>query len=421
VHLSVPFGVPGEEAIVEVTKGGRQARGRLVELVRKSPEVLPVRCHHFGRCGGCQWQHLVPELQRRLKTRLVKDYLKEHAEVRRDVVADTLGGDTWRYRNVIRVEFAERGGEIILGYHGAGSARILDITECPVQHPANQLMLQAARDAVSDLHLPIYNRATGTGGVRGILGLTSFATGEALLTVSTTMPLPDPTQMVHALIGRVPGLAGILHTIQPAPALDLLGRRLRLLWGRDHVEEEIAGFRLRVRPATEMPANPKAMTVLVDAVTRAADMRPGDVAVDLNADTPVLTLALAQTGAGATGVVGDRRAVEDAWQAAKENGVPNALFTVRPAPHVLAALSQRRRPDVVVASARGPGLQTAMIDAVSAARIPRVVYIARSVAACARDLVAWRRARYAPALVQPVDLLPHTSHVHLVVALRPTG
>jgi tRNA/tmRNA/rRNA uracil-C5-methylase (TrmA/RlmC/RlmD family) len=62
-----------------------------------------------------------------------------------------------------------------------------------------------------------------------------------------------------------------------------------------------------------------------------------------------------------------------------------------------------------------------MIDAVSAARIPRVVYIARSVAACARDLVAWRRARYAPALVQPVDLLPHTSHVHLVVALRPTG
>lgn len=418
VHLSVPFGVLGEDAVVEVTKGGRRAEGRLIALLRKSPEILPARCHHFGRCGGCQWQHVVLELQRRLKTRLVKDYLKDHAAVRRDLVADTLGGDAWGYRNVIRVEYAERGGEIVLGYHAARSPRVLDIAQCPVQHPTNERLIQAARDAISDLRLPICNRETGTGGVRGVLGLTSFATGQALLAVSTTAPLPDPTAVVHALIDKVPGLVGILNVIQPASSPDLLGPRLRLLWGRDHVDEEIAGFLLRVRPSTEMPANPRAMSVLVDAVGRAADMRPGAVAVDLHAHTPLLTMALARAGDGATGVVRGRQAVEDAWHAAKWNGVANALFTTRDGAGALTAAAGRRRPDVVVVSARGQGLDPDTIAAVAAAGVSRVVYMARSLAACARDLVAWQRAGYATALVQPVDLLPQTSHVHLVAALR---
>jgi len=421
VRLSVPFGVPGEEAVVEVTKGGRRADGRLVALLRKSPDVRPARCAHFGRCGGCQWQHLVPEAQRRLKTRLVKDYLKEHADLRRDLVADTLGGEPWAYRNVMRVAFAERGGEVILGYHGAASSRVLDIVHCPVQHPVNEDVLRVAKDAIGALRLPIYDRASGAGLVRGLVGTASFATGEGLLTLSTTAPIPDPTAAVRAFMDRVPGLVGLLNCVQPGPSPDLLGPRLRLLWGRGYLEEQVAGFRVRVRPTTEMPANPRSMDLLVGAIVRAADVRAGDTALDLVAQTPVVALALAQACDGVTGVVPGRRAVADAWDAARANGIPNALFTVRAPLDVLAALAARRRPDVVVATAEGPGVDGSIIAAVAAAGVPRVVYVARALGTCARDLVAWRRAGYEPVLIQPVDLLPHTSHVHTVAALRRTG
>ncbi|MDR7544401.1 MAG: 23S rRNA (uracil(1939)-C(5))-methyltransferase RlmD [Armatimonadota bacterium] len=421
VRLSVPFGVPGEEAVVEVTKGGRRADGRLVALLRKSPDVHPARCVHFGRCGGCQWQHLALEAQRRLKTRLVKDYLKEHANLRRDLVADTLGGEAWAYRNVMRVVFAERGGEVVLGYHGSGSSRVLDIVQCPVQHPLNEVALRVAKEAVCGLRLSIYDRARATGLVRGIVGIVSFTTGEGLLTLSTTAPLPDPTGAVRAFIDRVPGLVGILNCVQPGPSPDLLGPRLRLLWGRDHLEEQIRGFRVRVRPTTEMPANPRAMDLLIEAIVRAAEVRAGDVALDLAAQTPVVALALAQTCEGVTGVVSGRRAAADAWDAARANGVPNALFTVRDPPDVLAAIAARRQPDVVVVTAEGPGVAGPMIGAVAAAGVPRVVYVARALGTCARDLVAWRRAGYEAVLIQPVDLLPQTSHVHIVAALRRAG
>jgi 23S rRNA (uracil1939-C5)-methyltransferase len=417
VHLSVPFGVPGEEAVVEVTKGGRQAEARLVALLRKSPDVVAPRCRHFGRCGGCQWQHLIPELQRHLITRMVKDYLKDHADLRRDLVADASGGEPWAYRNALRVIFAERGRELVLGYHVAGASRVLDITECPVQHPTNEAVLRAARDAVRGLALPIYDRAAGSGLVRGAAGLVSFASAEALLTFSSIAPLPDPTALVHVLLDKVPGLVGILNTVQPKPSAELFGSRLRLLWGRDHVEDEIAGLRVRLRPTTELPANPRAMALLIDAIVRAADLRAGETALDLDAQTPLATLALARTGDAATGVAPHHRSVGDAWDAAGWNGVTNAMFSTRDPLAVLAALAARRRPDVVVVAARGPGLAPATLAAVVSAGVPRVAYVARSLPACAADLVAWRRAGYAVALVQPVALLPQTSRVHLVAAL----
>jgi 23S rRNA (uracil1939-C5)-methyltransferase len=418
VRLSVPFGVPGEEAVVQVTKGGRRAEARIVALLRKSAGVTPPRCPHFGVCGGCQWQHVTLDLQRRLKTRLVRDYLKEHADVRRDLVGEAVGAGGWAYRNTIRVTFGMKAGAVLAGFHAAGGTRLLDIAACPVQHATNEAVLRAARDAVAALGLPVYDRARGAGLVRGALGLVSFATGEALLVLSTTAPLPDPTALVHALIDRVNGLAGILSTVQPRPTGELLGPRLRLLWGRDHVIDEPAGFRMRLRPTTDMPANPEGMDVLLRAVLRAAAVTKTETALDLTAGTPLVALALAGDADGVTGAAPTRRAVEDAWDAARWNGVTNAVFTTRPALDVLAALATRRRPEVVVVTGAGAPLAGGIVAGIAGAGVPRVVYIGRTLSTCAADLVAWRRAGYEVTAVQPVDLLPQTSHVHLVAALR---
>lgn len=418
VLLAVPFGVPGEEAVVEVTKGGRRAQGRLVALLRKSSSTVVARCPHFGRCGGCQWQHLVPEAQRRLKTALVKDFLKEHAGVHRDIVRETVGGEAWAYRSTLRAAFAERDGVAVAGFRAIASDRVMDISQCPVQHPANEAILRAVRGALRALRLPVYDRTSGAGLMRGVVGLASFATGEALLTLSVAKPIRDTAPLVHALIGRVPGLVGILSTVQPGPAPELLGPRLRLLWGRDGIVEEVAGLRVLLRPAAETPPNPSAVPLLLDAVRQAAALQSTQTALDLTAATPLPALALARDAALVVGVTPDRQAMADAWKAAEWNGVANAVFYARSPLRVLARMAVRSRPDAVVVTARGPGLDDATIHAVASARIPRVVYLARSLATCAGDLARWGRAGYKAVAVQPVDMLPQTGHVHLVVTLR---
>ncbi|MDR7482165.1 MAG: 23S rRNA (uracil(1939)-C(5))-methyltransferase RlmD [Armatimonadota bacterium] len=417
--VSVPFGVPGEDALVEVTRGGRRAEGRLVALLRKSADVTPARCQHFGRCGGCQWQHLIPDAQRRLKTRLVRDFLKEHAGLRRDLVAETVGGEAWAYRSVLRATVATREGRAVVGFHTAGGTRVVDVAACPVQHPANEAILHAVRRAVRGLRWPPYDRTTGQGLVRGVLGLAAFATGEALLVVSTARALPDPTALVHALIDRVPGLVGILHTIQPAPTLELLGKRVRLLWGRAYIEDEVAGYRLRLRSDGDLPPNPGALRLLLDAIVRLAAPGPRDAVLDLHASTPLPALALAGQAQVATGLVPGRRLLEDYRAAAASNGVPNAVFVAGDPVRYLARLTARgRTPQVVLAESRGVGLEPALVAAVAGCGVPRVVSVTRSLAACAHDLAAWQRAGYRVEHLQPVDLLPHTSHVHVVASLH---
>lgn len=418
--IAVPFGIPGEDAVVEITEGGRRARGRLVVVRRKSAHSVEARCRHFGRCGGCQWQHISLEAQRIMKTGLVRDYLKEHAGVRRDLVRPALGGGPWAYRSTMRAVFSKRDGAIVAGFQASGGERVIDVAACPVQHPANEAVLAASREAVRSLGMEAYDRDAGAGLVRGVLGLASFSTGEALLILSSAAPLPDRTAVVRALLDRVPGLVGILSTVvRPPGAADLLGPRQRLLWGRESVTDEIAGFHLRLRPATGMPANTPAMSHLVEAVLSAACLRPGEGAVDMAARSPLLTLALAGRAETAVGVAPDRRAAGDARDASERNGVANVVFSARDGASVVAGLvARRRRPAVAVLTAEGPGLEGWAIEAVASAAIPRLVYVARSLSTCARDLMRLRQAGYSVRSVQPIDLLPHTSHVHLVVGLR---
>jgi 23S rRNA (uracil1939-C5)-methyltransferase len=228
--------------------------------------------------------------------------------------------------------------------------------------------------------------------------------------------------VVRALLDRVPGLAGILHTVQPHPTLELLGPRLRLLWGRDHVEDEIAGFRVRVRPTSELPPSPAAAAVLVAAVKRAAALRRDETAVDLSATHPLFVLAMAQEAESCTGVTPTRRGIGDARDAAATNGITNATFFARNPLGVLRrAVARGRRPAAVVVTAQGQGLAPQAIGAIAAAGVPRVVYMARSLAVCARDLRKWEDAGYRLAGVSPIDLLPQTSHILCVAALRHAG
>ncbi len=418
VMLAVPFGVPGEEALVEVTRGGRRAQGRLVALLRKSASTVVARCPHFGRCGGCQWQHIVPEAQRRLKTTMVRDFLKEHAGVRRDLVRDATGADAWAYRSTMRAAFARRDGTAVVGFRAASSERVIDISRCPVQHPANEAILHAARGAVRALRLPVYDDGGGAGLVRGVVGLASFATGEALLVLSLARSLADAAPLVRALIDRVPGLAGILATVRPGPGPELLGPRLRLLWGRDSIADEIGGFKVALRPQAEVWPNPSAVPLLLDAIRQAAALGPGQTALDLAAATPLVVLALSRDAAQVIGVAPGRQAMADAWRAAEWNGVANAVFYARSPLRVLERMAARTRPDAVVATARGPGLDAEVFEAVAAAGVPRVAYLSRSLATCAGDIIRWGRAGYQTVAVQPVDVLPQTGHVYLAVTLR---
>lgn len=124
-RIFVPFTLPGEE--VTVMREGDRAT--LVEILTPAADRQPPFCPHYGVCGGCQLQHLGPEIYRSFKTGLVETPLLQagiEARVEKLVAA---GGSGRR-----RATFHAR--KDAAGYMRLRSHDLLDLDACPILVPA---------------------------------------------------------------------------------------------------------------------------------------------------------------------------------------------------------------------------------------------------------------------------------------------
>lgn len=414
----VPFALPDEEAVVEITAmGRRQAQGKIVTLLRKSPDAVEARCRHFGRCGGCQWQHLSYPAQLQQKTRLVRDHLAANADVLPDLVRETVGAQPWTYRNRIQATFAERRDRVVGGYYALGDRTIINVQECPIQQSANVALLQRARDVIAGTGWPIYDPARGRGLIRGVIGQVGMASGEVMLVLCTTAELPDRMAFVRAVRDRLEGVVSILLSVQPRHTPELLGR-LHLLWGRMFVDDIVVGVRLRLYATPAIPPNPQALPLWVEAIRHAAGLNAGPTVIDVACEEGFVPLALAQGAARIIGIAPDREAMRRAWENARLNGIDTCLFYTRDPAGVLTKLRAKgEQADVVLVTARGRPTPPAVFAAAHALGARRLVCAAYSLTLLEADLKSALSMGYRVTEVQPVDLLPQTSRVHCVAQL----
>ena len=70
----VPFVVVGETVEVEITEVKKNfARAKLLRVEKASPARVEPPCVYFGKCGGCQYQHMAYEEQLKIKQKQIAD------------------------------------------------------------------------------------------------------------------------------------------------------------------------------------------------------------------------------------------------------------------------------------------------------------------------------------------------------------
>ena len=103
----VRHALPGERVVVEITEGtegDRFWRGDAVEVVDPSPDRVKAPCPYAGPglCGGCDFQHVALDAQRRLKEAVVREQLSRLAGLEVEVTVEAVPGDLdglrWRTR-----------------------------------------------------------------------------------------------------------------------------------------------------------------------------------------------------------------------------------------------------------------------------------------------------------------------------------
>ncbi len=130
----VPFALEGERALVEIDG----ERGRLVEILSASPDRVAPICQHYGVCGGCAVQTLVPSAYAAWKRELVVAALS-NAGISANV-APLLDAHGAGRRRVV---FHARNGAV--GFMEARAHKVVEIDACPLLESGLEPALDAAR------------------------------------------------------------------------------------------------------------------------------------------------------------------------------------------------------------------------------------------------------------------------------------
>lgn len=159
--LFIPHTLPGEEVEARVTKrASKSLHGELVKVIQPSPERAEPSCKHFSVCGGCSLQHMALSAYTQFKMHNVERLLARNGlncEVLKPLYE--IGAHS-RRRAVLHVKM--QGKKLRLGFHQAGSHRIVDLQECPVLEPAlwdiiptlrEFLVTLESKDALTQLEL----------------------------------------------------------------------------------------------------------------------------------------------------------------------------------------------------------------------------------------------------------------------------
>jgi tRNA/tmRNA/rRNA uracil-C5-methylase (TrmA/RlmC/RlmD family) len=155
--IFVRHALPGEQVLVAITDTGHERfwRGDAVEIIESSPDRVPSRCSISGPggCGGCDFQHVSLEGQRRLKTAVVAEQLERLAGISWAGAVEPIdAGDGlgWRTRMRFQVTDSGRAG---LRAHRSHEVLPLPPGGCPIAAPAVNAAVGRSRPAGSELQV----------------------------------------------------------------------------------------------------------------------------------------------------------------------------------------------------------------------------------------------------------------------------
>ncbi|MEO0540632.1 MAG: 23S rRNA (uracil(1939)-C(5))-methyltransferase RlmD [Cyanobacteria bacterium P01_A01_bin.105] len=413
----VPGTVPGDQHQVKLVKvKPKYAVGKSIQLMDPSPHRVRPACIVADKCGGCQWQAVDYGQQLVAKQQQVADALTRIGGFQSVVVDPILAASPLGYRNKATYPLARsHQGTLKAGYYRAGTHQIVNLNQCPIQDDRLDPLLAGIKQSIQDHHWSIYDETQHRGRLRHLALRVGHHTGDCLVTLISTRPMPDLPEVAQQWLDTYPNLVGVCLNLNPDKTNVIFGAKTLGVAGQDYLTETFLGLQLRIGPTTFFQVNTPQAERLVQVILDELALDQSQTVIDAYCGVGTLTLPLAQQAGYCIGIETYGAAIEQARQNAALNQIDAADFQVGKVEAMLPQMADAV--DVVVLDPPRKGCATAVLAALLQAKPRRIAYMSCNPTTLARDLKILCDGGYRLTRVQPADFFPQTAHVECVAFL----
>ena len=408
----LPFVVPGErvEATVTQSRSGF-SRAQLNKLLEASTDRVAPDCPYFGRCGGCQYQHIDYAAQVRFKAEILRETLRRTAKLELDREIQLHPSEPWHYRNRTRVHVKHEAA-FALGYFRGNSHELLAVESCPISSP----LINQAIAAVWELG----RAGSAPAALHGLQFFANHDDSKMLveLYVRPQTERRDAEPFAKALMTTLSAIEGVAifavspvddETRQMAP-LSAVHNEEPLAIGQNYLTYHAAGHDYRVSAGSFFQTNRSLVDELVKIATGSAK---GKAALDLYAGVGLFTMALAQTFDEVIAVEASPRGVADLKHNAQRNVRPWRATTEEFLEKRGAALDA----EFVLLDPPRAGLGDKATAALCRTPARQVTLVSCDPSTLSRDLKLLLESGFKVEQAHLFDLFPQTAHMETVLYL----
>lgn len=377
-------------------------------------------CKYARKCGGCQYQGLSYTEQLTLKQKETEKRLKKFHEVNNITKADQI----YNYRNKNQVSFSyDKKGKVHMGNYIESTHDIVDVKNCQIQDTLANRIFKVIFDLVVKMEINIFNENTLKGFLRHVLVRTTSDSKHALVVLVTGQEKYSKRDaLVKRIKEEIPEIDGIYQNINNQFTSMVLGKKSILLFGEGYIIDNLLGYSFRISPSSFYQIHHKQTEKLYTTAIKMANFKGNEIVLDAYCGIGTIGICLASLVREVDAVEINKNAIKDAIDNAKRNNIKNIRFYAEDAKDFMKEKHHEKKYyDVVIVDPPRAGLDKEFLYHLQKLSPSKIIYISCNPTTQERDISYLKKCRYKVEEIQPVDMLPFTSHIESIVLLNRAG
>ncbi|MBQ6850950.1 MAG: 23S rRNA (uracil(1939)-C(5))-methyltransferase RlmD [Oscillospiraceae bacterium] len=419
--IFVPFTAVGDLCEIKITKVlSGYSFGRCEKVITPSSDRIVPVCPISRQCGGCDFQHISYEAEKKAKYNFVKSVFERIAKMDCEVRPTLSCDEHARYRNKAQFPVSvDENGKAVTGFYAARSHRVIPCDDCLLQPVELNEIAQHTVKLLNRLKIKGYNEQKRSGIVRHIYLRKAWVTGEIMLClVCTTANFKNRDILCDMLKQQFPAITTIVINVNDKNTNVILGEKNYTVLGNGNITDILCGVEIEISPHSFYQVNHDGAQQLYSIAKESLQLTESDILLDMYCGAGSIGLSMADKIKQLVGVEIVPQAVENAKINAKKMGFDNARFICADAKDAAKMLLEENfLPTAVVVDPPRKGCDEDTLNAIISMNVPKISMISCNHATAARDCKYLAEHGYKVEFVQPYDMFPRTKHVECVILL----